>query len=186
LKKLLFALSASLFAGATPALAAPDSASWLMTDARFASVHVPHYRAITSKSVLIPGFVTATPNESGLPCIDCVNSSDQPNTLGLSIPDDYIASGVSTNYFFNFTALSYNGTCRERWRRFSGHETGHSYVMNSASIRSLPAGSARPSGNTSVLADVKASRATLAAYAALTSPARRSFSSDPGRASVAA
>jgi len=112
LKKLLFALSALLIAGATPALAAPDSASWHMTDARFASAHLPIYRAITSASVLIPGFVTATPNQTGLPCIDCVNSSDPPNTLGLSIPDNYIASGVSTNYFFNFTALSYHGTCR--------------------------------------------------------------------------
>jgi hypothetical protein len=111
LKKLLFALSALLFADATPALAAPDSGPWLMTDARFASVRLPIHRMITSQSVLIPGFVAATPNQTGLPCIGCVNSSDPANTLGLSIPDNYIQSGVATNYFFNFTALSYNGMC---------------------------------------------------------------------------
>jgi hypothetical protein len=111
LKKLLFALSALLFAGATPALAASDSTHWLMTDARVASVHLPIHRMISSKSVLIPGFVAATPNQTGLPCVGCVNSGDPANTLGLSIPDNYIQSGATTNYFFNFTALSYNGSC---------------------------------------------------------------------------
>lgn len=51
----------------------------------------------------------------------------------------------------------------QRWRRFFGHGTGHSYVMTTPSIYSLPPGSARPGDHTSVLADAKHARAKLAA-----------------------
>lgn len=108
MKKLLLSVCALLVAGATPALAAP---TWVSTGVRVASVGLPIHRFASGLSTIIPGFVSASPDESGLPCVGCVNSSSPSNTLGMSLPYNYIASGVEMNYLDNLTLLNYNGSC---------------------------------------------------------------------------
>jgi hypothetical protein len=108
LKRFLLAVCALLLAGATPALAAP---TWVISGVHVASVGLPIHRLTSGLSTIIPGFLSAGPVESGLPCVGCVNSSSPGNTLGISLPNNYVTSGVDMNYVDNLTLLNYNGPC---------------------------------------------------------------------------
>ncbi len=108
MKTFLLAVCALLFAGTPPALAAP---TWVITGVHVASVGLPIHRLASGLSTIIPGFLSAGPVESGLPCVDCVNSGNPQSTLGISLPDNYVASGVDMNYVDNLTLLNYSGPC---------------------------------------------------------------------------
>jgi hypothetical protein len=66
--------------------------------------------AISETTPFFVNFVATAPSQSGVPCFSCVNNG-QSDTLGLTVPYNYVAQGSYQNYLVSWTTLNFYGSC---------------------------------------------------------------------------
>jgi hypothetical protein len=80
-----------------------------------------------SPAILI-NFVSDGPNQSGVPCINCVNGAQSHDNIGMTGPSSYIPTGATWQYTLSFTNISYKGKCKLAWAITSGKKTIDSFA----------------------------------------------------------
>ena len=67
--------------------------------------------AITAATPFFINFIETGYSQSNLPCFSCVNGG-QSDTLGTSVPYNYVYQGSYQNYLISWTSLNFSGNCR--------------------------------------------------------------------------
>lgn len=85
---------------------------------------------------VLMNYVADGPNQSGVPCIDCVNGASTGNNVGMTGPYSYIPTNFVWQYEISFTDLSFKGKCKITWTIVGGKKTidsfGDSFTLKSA------------------------------------------------------
>ena len=76
---------------------------------------------------ILINFLANGPNQAGVPCIDCVNGASTQDNVGLTGPNNYVASNFTWQYGISFTDISYKGKCRLAWAITAGKKTIDSF-----------------------------------------------------------
>ena len=74
-------------------------------------IHSQNVRPAVASPTFIINFIATGPNQSGVPCFNCVNGASGA-TIGLPYPDNVVPANYYWQYNISWTNVSFNGTCK--------------------------------------------------------------------------
>jgi hypothetical protein len=138
---------AALFVAALPVGASAGTQSWqdasaqtavwalataplVTTEPKAAMMRMPA-TPDTGALPYIIGFVTVGPDQTGVPCFNCVNGAQTTFNIGLTAPYNYIESGEAALFTIALTNISNTSNCTLSWAITSGAKTidHFSYIL---------------------------------------------------------
>ena len=92
-------------------------------------------RPAAGTPTFIINFIATGPNQSGVPCFNCVNGASGA-TIGLPYPDNVVPPNYYWQYNISWTNVSFNGTCKVTLDITAGGKTLDSASANVPGISS--------------------------------------------------
>lgn len=90
----------------------------------------PNVRPDAGAPATLIDFVADGPNQSGVPCIDCVSGASTGDNVGMTGPYSYVLSNYYWQYELAFTDISYTGKCKLAWAITAGKKTIDSFSVS--------------------------------------------------------